>query len=137
MKDDPFEKDDLGGFIDDFFSFSRVISYSRTHIAPPVDIYEINNRFIIVLEIPGIDKQDISITVSDDIIIIKGEKKKKNFIDNEICYYHMEIEYGPFERRLRIPTNSDIDNMEIEYKDGFLKIEIPLKYKKVKKINIE
>lgn len=136
MKDDPLNEK-LDSLIDDFLGFSRVVSYRRTHLIPPVDIYEVKDRFIIVVEIPGVEKKDISLTVSDDILILKGEKKRKTFIENDICYYHMEIEYGPFERRFKIPSNSDIDNMEVEYNNGFLRVEIPLIYKKVKKINIE
>uniref|UniRef100_A0A7C3N7V1 Hsp20/alpha crystallin family protein n=1 Tax=candidate division WOR-3 bacterium TaxID=2052148 RepID=A0A7C3N7V1_UNCW3 len=137
MKDDSFDSDNIDSLIDDFLGFSRVVSFRKTHLVPPADIYEVKDRFIIVVEIPGMEKKDISLTVSDDILILKGEKKRKTFLENDICYYHMEIEYGPFERRFRIPSNSDIDNMEVEYNNGFLRIEIPLIYKKIKKINIE
>ncbi|MDI6699633.1 MAG: Hsp20/alpha crystallin family protein [bacterium] len=137
MKNDSFDNDNIDSFIDDFVGFSKVLSFRRTHLIPPADIYEVKERFIIVVEIPGMEKKDISLTVSDDILILKGEKKRKTFLENDICYYHMEIEYGPFERRFKIPSNSDIDNMEVEYKNGFLRIELPLVYKKIKKIKIE
>ncbi|MGE3062685.1 MAG: Hsp20/alpha crystallin family protein [bacterium] len=140
MKDDFFiekTKKEMDTLMDEIVGFSRISFYRKTHFSPPVDIYEANNRFVIITDVAGIDKKLINITVSDDILIIKGERKRTNAIDENLCYYHMEIEYGPFERRIRIPRNIDMDNMDIEYDNGLLKIEIPLITKQVRKIEIE
>jgi HSP20 family protein len=140
MKDDFFiekAKKEMDTLMDDIVGFSRISIYRKTHFSPPVDIYEANNRFVIITDVAGIDKKLINITVSDDVLIIKGERKRTNAIDENLCYYHMEIEYGPFERRIRIPRNIDIDHMDVDYDNGLLKIEIPLIMKQTRQIKID
>ncbi|MDD3803261.1 MAG: Hsp20/alpha crystallin family protein [bacterium] len=140
MKDDFFiekAKKEMDTLMDEIVGFSRISLYRKTHFSPPVDIYEANNRFVIITDVAGIDKKQISITVSDDVLIIKGERQRSNAIEENLCYYHMEIEYGPFERRIRIPRNIDMENMDIVYDNGLLKIEIPLVTKQVRKIEID
>ncbi|HAV92805.1 TPA: hypothetical protein DCW38_06460 [candidate division WOR-3 bacterium] len=140
MKDDFFiekAKKEMDTLMDDIVGFSRISIYRKTYFSPPVDIYEANNRFVIITDVAGIDKKLINITVSDDVLIIKGERKRTNAIDENLCYYHMEIEYGPFERRIRIPRNIDIDHMDVDYDNGLLKIEIPLIMKQTRQIKID
>ncbi|PIP14480.1 MAG: hypothetical protein COX48_00625 [bacterium (Candidatus Stahlbacteria) CG23_combo_of_CG06-09_8_20_14_all_34_7] len=140
MKDNFFiekAKKEMNTLMDEIIGFSRISIYRKTYFSPPVDIYEANNRFVIIIDVAGINKKQINVSVSDDILIIKGERKRTNAIDENLCYYHMEIEYGPFERRIRIPRNIDIDNMKIEYDNGLLNIEIPLITKQVRKIEIK
>ena len=138
MKDNFFiekAKKEMNTLMDEIIGFSRISIYRKTYFS--VDIYEANNRFVIIIDVAGINKKQINVSVSDDILIIKGERKRTNAIDENLCYYHMEIEYGPFERRIRIPRNIDIDNMKIEYDNGLLNIEIPLITKQVRKIEIK
>jgi len=140
MKDNFFiekAKKEMNTLMDEIIGFSRISIYRKTYFSPPVDIYEANNRFVIIIDVAGINKKQMNVSVSDDILIIKGERKRTNAIDENLCYYHMEIEYGPFERRIRIPRNIDIDNMKIEYDNGLLNIEIPLITKQVRKIEIK
>lgn len=142
MRDDFFKemekrRKEMETLMDEVIGFSRVSVYGKTHFSPAVDIFEMNNTFCIVLDMAGISKKDISITVSDDILIIKGERKRTDLYNEGLSYYHMEIEYGPFERRIRIPRSTDIDKMKIEYNDGMLEIEIPVRDRTIREINIE
>ncbi len=130
-------KKEMETFTEELIGFSKMGVYRKTHFTPPVDIYELDNTFVIIMDVSGISKKEMDITVSDDIIIIKGERKRDHLHKDNICYYHMEIEYGPFERRIKIPRNSDIENMQVVYKEGLLRIEIPLKVKIIKQIEIE
>lgn len=142
MKDDFFKemektRKEMETLMDEVIGFSRMSVYGKTHFSPAVDIFEMNNTFCIVLDMAGIDKKAINITVSDDVLILKGERRRTDLYNEGLSYYHMEIEYGPFERRIRIPRNTDMDKMKIEYNNGMLEIEIPLKVKIIREINIE
>jgi len=131
------KKREMHSTMDEIVGFSRISIYRKTHFSPPVDIYEANKKFIIIADVSGVDKKDINLTVTDDILILKGERKRVNTFDENMCYYHMEIEYGPFERRIRIPRSVDLDNMDVLYENGILRIEIPQIAKNSRKIKID
>ena len=130
-------KREMDTFMDEMIGFSKMAMYGKTYFSPQVDIYEANNVFIIIVDVAGISKKDINLILSDGFIVIKGYRKRDHVHKQSICYYHMEIEYGPFERRIAIPRNCDVDNMKVVYKNGLLRIEIPLKVKIIKQIEIE
>lgn len=130
-------KREMHSMMVEIVGFSRISIYRKTHFSPSVDIYEANKKFIIIADVAGVDKKDISLTVSDDILILKGDRKRSSTFDENMCYYHMEIEYGPFERRIRIPRSVNLDAMDVLYENGILRIEIPLQERSSRKIEIE
>ncbi|MDP3025312.1 MAG: Hsp20/alpha crystallin family protein [candidate division Zixibacteria bacterium] len=104
---------------------------------PPTDVFEKENEVIILLEIAGMKQKDFSITLSDDILIVKGERKEK--AEPSITgYRNKEINFGMFERNIYLPENIDPDEIVAAYKEGFLEITIKKrKGKKVKAKEIE
>lgn len=144
MKDDDIldeirkTRQEMDMFMNEMIGFSRISLYKHTYYNPPIDIYETSKEFIINAELPGMTKEEIIISIADDVLYIKGERKieeKRNKL--EMCYYHMEINYGPFERRIRIPRNININKMKISLKNGILTIILPLKAKIIKRIEIQ
>ena len=115
---------------DDFFPVPRNEKFN-----PAVDIYETTDKIIIKVEIPGVDKDKISIDLIDQKLIIKGERSITTE-DESDHYYKKEIIYGSFERSFKIPINVKFDDIIAEYHDGILKINIPkpdvVKPKKIK-----
>lgn len=128
---------DMDDILDEMIGFKRMSLRRKHYYNPPVDIYETDENFIINIELPGMEKEDISLTLSDDVLIIKGVRENGRSRSEEISYYHMEMNYGPFERRIRIPRNIDHDKMEVTYENGILIIELPLQIRVMKKIEIE
>jgi len=90
---------------------------------PPIDVMEIDDKFIIIAEIAGISTSDVSISQTDDIIIIRGNRHE-NLTHSSPMFHHMEINYGPFERNIKLPARFIGGNVSASYKNGFLKIEI-------------
>ena len=91
---------------------------------PAVDVYEEDSAFVIKAELPGIDKKDISLDVSDGVLTLKGERRHASE-EKKDNYYRREMAYGSFQRAFRLPGDVSADLIKADYKDGVLTIEIP------------
>ena len=94
---------------------------------PPVDVYS-NGEHEIVLkaELPDMTRDAIDITVEDDTLTIKGEKKFGDEVKDE-QFHRIERRYGTFSRSFSIPQTVDASKVTAEYKNGVLEIAIPKK----------
>jgi len=111
----------------------RLISGNKWQ--PYTDVYELDDKVVIKMELSGVNKEDISLTSEYNYLIVSGTRKEilpESFRN----YNQVEINYGEFERTLIIPEGTEMEKVAAEYQDGFLKITIPKKIK-VKKIKIE
>jgi HSP20 family protein len=121
----------LDGFLNDKTVFDG--RYTGP-VSPKVDIVENEDHYLISAEVPGVDKKDISITVVDEVLTIKGEKKeekKEKKESKEDKYFYYERCFGSFERSFILPENIDGKNIEAKYNNGIL--ELTLKKVEVKK----
>ena len=104
---------------------------------PALDIYEDEDKIVIEADIPGVKKEDIKISVEDNILTIKAEKKKEKKAEEKDIVYE-EIAYGLYAREIDLPHTVDTEKIEAEYKDGVLKISLPKKEEvKPKQIEIK
>jgi len=95
------------------------------------------DEFVIKAEIPGVDKKDIDITIEDNVLTIKGEKKFEKEEKKE-NYLRAERFYGTFRRSFTLPASVDKDKIKAKLDKGVLTIEIPKKEEtKPKKISID
>ena len=93
--------------------------------------------YYLEVDLPGVKKEDIEISVNEGILTISGERKleKKEEKDN---YTRIESFFGRFERAFKLPNDADLDNIDAKYENGVLKIFIPRKAKpEGKKIEIK
>ena len=96
---------------------------------PPVDIYETAEEVIVLVEVAGMNKKDITVTLDNNILKISGVRPDYSpAAKNRI--HQMEIDYGKFERMMKITIPIDTENTSACYKEGFLKITIPKKKQK-------
>jgi HSP20 family protein len=91
---------------------------------PTVDIYEKGDKTVIHAELPGVKKEDISIDVRGNVLTLKGQRSAEEEV-NEESYYRKERSYGSFQRSFTLPETVKPDQVEADFKDGVLKIEIP------------
>ncbi len=106
---------------------------------PAVDVSETEDAVIVKVDIPGVKPEDMEISLIDNFLVIKGEKKKEEEEKKE-NFYRMERYYGSFMRSIQLPCEVDEEKIEASYKDGVLKVILPKKpeeKKKVIKINVE
>ncbi len=90
---------------------------------PPTDVFDTGSHFFIRMEIPGIKPDQVSINLQSDILTIKGDRRETEC--SKIRVMQMEINYGYFERNVRLPTGVDITNASASYSYGFLEVELP------------
>jgi len=95
-----------------------------------VDARESDDEYVIAVELPGVDKEDIKININDGVEI-RVEKKKEDKKKSGESYSY-EKSYIGFYRRIPLPENADGENMKAEYKNGILKLKIKKKDKVVK-----
>jgi len=108
-------------------------------IEPAIDIYEDKGDVVVKAEMPGIDKEDLEINLADNMLTIKGEKKKEEEIEEE-GYYRSERTFGSFLRSIEIPRDVVIDKVSAHFKKGVLEIRMPKteeSKRKEKKIKVE
>lgn len=89
-----------------------------------VDIAENDDAFIVKASVPGINPDDLDITISDNVLSIKGEYKSDETI-NEEKYYIRERRYGSFGRSVTLPIPVNADNVEANYEGGVLTLTVP------------
>lgn len=104
---------------------------------PAVDIYESKDNVVVRADIPGMRKEDIEVTIQDNTLAIKGERKvfeEKKDQDN----LRVERAYGAFSRAFTLPTSVDSSKVKAVYKDGVLELTIPKQEEaKPKQINVD
>lgn len=94
---------------------------------PPVDIYETDGREIVLkAEVPGLNRNDIDLTVEDQTLTIRGERRRENGIKPD-GYHREERVYGPFSRSFTLPATVDAGQVRAEYRDGVLTVSLPMR----------
>ncbi|MCD6412443.1 Hsp20/alpha crystallin family protein [bacterium] len=101
-----------------------------------VDVYQTDDEIVIVAPVAGVDPDDLDISLSGDMITIKG-KREMNPKENEVDYLYQECFWGSFSRTIILPSEIDPEKVKATLKEGILKIHLPkVKKEKVKKIKI-
>jgi HSP20 family protein len=111
--------------LDQFFSPRRpIFSLGKQLWNPPTDIYECQALVIIKMEIAGMALEDMSITVQERQLIVRGRRAedRPKVIDS---YHLMEVRYGDFERSFEFPFRLESGKIKASYDKGFLCIEVP------------
>jgi len=92
--------------------------------APPVDIYETDDAFMLKAELPGFTKEDVNIEIHENRLIIRGERKRETEA-KEDQYHRLERAYGRFERAFWLPTTVDAEHIQASFKNGILEMRLP------------
>ncbi len=129
-REDPFESffHLLRGRVDDLMeSFVHrqhpAIARDRAW-SPAVDIYETPQALVVFVDIPGMRREEIEVTLQENVLRITGYRPGAVPEGVRTCH-QMEIDSGPFERRLRIDVSIDARRITAQYQDGFLRITLP------------
>jgi HSP20 family molecular chaperone IbpA len=89
---------------------------------PPTDVYETEDAVVVHMDIAGMHAGDFHVELADGILTISGERLARR--EGKRHYHAMEIQIGPFERRLRIPVPVDADSVQAAYESGFLEVRL-------------
>ena len=91
---------------------------------PPVDIYETDDALVLTAMLPGVPKDDVSIEVHHNTLILRGERKPRAAAQDE-RYFRRECVYGPFQRSFVLPATVDQNRVQATYHDGILELRLP------------
>ena len=91
---------------------------------PAVEMAETDDKLLLSVELPGMKRKDIQVTLDDGVLTIRGEKKKEHE-EKEKRYHLWERRYGTFERSFTLPRTVDAQRIKARFEDGVLKIEMP------------
>lgn len=90
----------------------------------PLDVVENKDGYLIKASVPGINPEDINVTLEDNILTIRGEVKKEEVTENA-RYHARERRYGQFMRTITLPTMVKMDAIEADYHNGVLELTVP------------
>ena len=90
---------------------------------PPVDVYEDEHKLVLKLEIPGVNEEDLDISLENNTLVVKGERKFEKE-EKEENFHRIERRYGSFARTFRLPNTVDAENAEANYEKGILSISL-------------
>ena len=128
---DPFRdvaalQDRINRIFNDSFGRSRDLDdeVSLYDWRPPVDIYETSDGIVLKVELPGVDKNDVSVEVKDNVLTLRGERLLDPEIKDE-HYYRKERNFGKFNRSFSLQDPIQPDLIKAGFKDGILTVEIP------------
>ena len=117
----------LSKVVDEMMRDFNRVSYDVSPSFGRTDVYETDQKLVYETELPGVKKDEISITVEDDKLVISGEVKRNEDIERE-NYFRIGRRYGRFQRCFPLPTDR-IESKQITAKveDGILRVTAPLK----------
>ena len=95
-----------------------------------LDVYETDNDVVVKASVPGVDPEDLDISITGETLTIKGETRTEEEVEEE-DYIYRERRYGAFSRSAAIPTSVEADEAEADFEDGILTLRLP-KAEKVK-----
>ena len=93
--------------------------------APAIDVLEKEDRFLVKVELPGVNEEDVNVSVAGDTLIIEGEKKAESEVKKK-GYYYTEASYGSFSRSITMPSTVDASKIEADFEKGILEITLPI-----------
>jgi len=93
-------------------------------ITHSVDVYREEDNLVVKAELPGIKKKDLDISLEDDVLTIKAEKKKEE-VKEDSDHYISERHFGQFTRRMKMPFPVDEENITATFKNGLLEMRLP------------
>jgi HSP20 family protein len=129
--DQPFYslQKEMNNLFDDFFRGFDIAprgfyTSGLGNFTPSVDVKENEKEFIVLAELPGVEEKEIEVTLTNDHVTIKGEKREEKEEKGK-NYYYMERSYGSFNRVIPLSAETQSDQAEASFKNGVLNITIP------------
>jgi HSP20 family protein len=130
---DPIDRmrDDMNRLFENFFGGAGwsmdtpAIGSSPAVMQPELDIFESEKAYHLSVELPGVNRDDIDLSVDDDALIVRARKESVDKDVDDDQYHRVERRFGRFERMLALPADADGENVSAEFKNGVLEVTIP------------
>ena len=125
---DPFRElstlqDRFNTFFENFADVSGKDQLAAGTFVPPVDVYEDEQNLVLKLEVPGMNEEDLNVSLENNILTVSGERKFEKE-EKEENFHRIERRYGSFSRTFRLPNTVDAEKVDAAYDKGILKITL-------------
>ena len=128
MATDPFRLLQSRLFEEPFTMFRPLMTteetWPLTAWTPPCDIYETDKKVVLKVELPDVKKEDVKVTMENNVLMLRGERKFEEETDRE-NYHRVERHYGDFMRSFTLPAYVDATKTDAEFKHGVLTVTLP------------
>jgi HSP20 family protein len=106
------------------FRYELLRIYSKPGWRPALDLYENGEAFVVLVDLAGINSEDVKITVAKKHVQVRGQRCRPS--EHEVTrIHHMEIDFGSFEQSITLPEPVDPNAVKSNYRNGFLLIHLP------------
>ena len=126
----PFElmrrfTDEMDHVFSGFGLSSGASGHSTAMWTPTVEVFERDNHLIVHAELPGLNKDDVKVEMTDDGLVIQGERKREHE-ERQEGFYRSERSYGQFYRLIPLPEEAQVDQAKAQFENGVLEITVPI-----------
>jgi HSP20 family protein len=128
--EDPYRslQQEMNRVLDSFWRGTEVpagfATQAQTAVVPRLDVSETENEITVTAELPGIDEKDVEVTLDDDVLTIKGEKREEKE-EKDKSYHLIERSYGAFQRSIPIDAEVQGDKIDATFSKGVLTVVLP------------
>jgi Molecular chaperone (small heat shock protein) len=109
---------------------------TNQNFVPTVDLKETSDRYEIDVNVPGLNRDDISVELDGNTLHISGQKERRDD-DKDKTFHRVETEYGYFHRSFNLPESAKTEDINAEYENGVLKVHVPKDAEKTQTKKIE
>lgn len=106
--------------------FGREAVGAESLFSPAVEVRDARDAFVVSAELPGVEKEDLKVEVTDGVLSLTGSKKQET-VSDEQRVYRAERSYGEFKRAILLPDTVDAGKIDAVFRNGVLKITLPKK----------
>src|SRR5262249_52104112 len=115
---------DMNRLFDTVFGAPTNVSTGRMW-APLCDVSETKDDLVLSFELPGVNEKDINVSITGDVLSVKGERRMQEPATGNDSYHRLERAYGKFERTVELPMPVQADKIKATYREGLLTVKLP------------
>jgi HSP20 family protein len=93
--------------------------------SPAIEVKEKEGKLLVIVELPGLKKEDVKVHIDGDTLVVEGERKQENE-EKRKGYYHSECSYGKFYRSILLPEGAKTDQTAAQFNNGVLEVSLPI-----------
>jgi len=120
----PDLRQEIDNLFEQFFSPGAMSGYRTADFVPKLEVTETEDSYLLHAEVPGVSPSDVDIDVNNNILTIRGQKRREEKREFQ-GYEYTERSYGSFVRSIQLPPGTDSTKIEAEVRNGVLEVRIP------------